>query len=250
MAVHVVGAIIYVGLHQPSDARVVERAFISVNRLRGRRSDFVANRWIMDSGAFSTIATHGVYPLPPEEYADQVNRWASCGQMEAAATQDYMCEPEMLARTGLTITEHQSLTIDRYLRIRDAVRPSLYVMPVLQGYAPLDYARHAAQYGSLLERGAWVGVGSVCKRNASPSSVVAVLKAVREARPDLRLHGFGLKKTALQWAGVTDNLHSCDSMAWSYAARRAGGGQNDVSNALRWLEDVSRAPVQTHLEGI
>lgn len=30
----------FVGLHQPSDARRFSASFISVNRLRGRKSDF------------------------------------------------------------------------------------------------------------------------------------------------------------------------------------------------------------------
>lgn len=32
--------------------------FVSVNRLRNRKSDFRVRDWIMDSGAFTTIAKH------------------------------------------------------------------------------------------------------------------------------------------------------------------------------------------------
>lgn len=70
----------------------------------------------------------------------------------------------MLEKTGLTITDHQRLTIERYdelLRCDTGV----YIMPVLQGYAPKDYVSHVRQYGYRLAQGAWVGVGSVCKRN-------------------------------------------------------------------------------------
>lgn len=52
---------LYVGLHQPSDAQHFDAAFVSVNRLRNRKSDFVVGDWIMDSGAFTEIATHGRY---------------------------------------------------------------------------------------------------------------------------------------------------------------------------------------------
>lgn len=237
---------IFVGLHQPSDAGKVECAFISVHRLAKRKSDFVVGDWIMDSGAFSTIQTHGGYPEPPEAYAAQIERWSRCGRMRAAVTQDFMCEPHMLARTGLSVEQHQALTIERY----DALLPlvhSTYLMPVLQGYDPEDYRRHVRAYGARLAPGAWVGVGSICKRNTNPSAIAAVLATILDERPDLRLHGFGIKKTALYWNEVRDRLYSCDSMAWSYAARLAGRGGNDVRDAVRWLRDVEAAPVQMAL---
>jgi hypothetical protein len=48
-------------------------------------------------------------------------------------------------------------------------------------------------YGDRLERGAWTGVGSVCKRQGKPSIVEGILLAIKEVRPDLRLHGFWRK---------------------------------------------------------
>lgn len=48
----------FVGLHQPSDAQHFDAVFVSVNRLRNRKSDFRVRDWIMDSGAFTTIAKH------------------------------------------------------------------------------------------------------------------------------------------------------------------------------------------------
>jgi hypothetical protein len=95
----------------------------------------------------------------------------------------------------------------------------VYILPVLQGYTPQSYVDHLRMYGDRLAQGAYVGVGSVCKRNASPSSIAQVLKAIKAERPDLRLHGFGIKTTSLLWADVRDNLYSADSMAWSFAAR-------------------------------
>ncbi len=87
------------GLHQPSDAKHVDAAFISVNRLRRRKSAFAVGDWIMDSGAFTTILAHGGYPDPPEVYAAEIKRWSRNGTLLAAVAQDYMCEPHMLART-------------------------------------------------------------------------------------------------------------------------------------------------------
>src|SRR5205085_8593745 len=80
----------YIGLHQPSDARRFDRAFISVNRLRTRRKPVGAAEWIMDSGAFTEIAAHGKYRQRTEDYAVEVNRWARTegAALVAAVSQD------------------------------------------------------------------------------------------------------------------------------------------------------------------
>jgi hypothetical protein len=235
----------FCGLHQPSDAKQISRAFISVNRLRTRRSDISAKgKWIMDSGAFTTIAKFGGYPSPISEYAAEIRRWSRSPGLLAAVAQDYMCEPHMLAKTGLTVIEHQRLTIERYDDLI-AENVGVYVLPVLQGYAPDEYVSHVRQYGARLEPGMWVGVGSICKRNGNPSAIVAVLQAIKAERPDLRLHGFGLKKTSLQIATIVDFLHSADSMAWSYAARMNGRDGNCWREAERFASWIERMPQQT-----
>ena len=208
----------YVGMHIPSKADKVERAFISVNVIAKRKSGFPVNEWIMDSGAFTTIAKHGRYPEPVSVYAEQIRRWKNNGTLIAAVAQDYMCEEHMLRRTGMSVKQHQALTIERYDQLL-AEDTGVYIMPVLQGYAPHSYVDHIRAYGDRLKPGMYVGVGSVCKRNQDPSSIVMVLKAIKKERPDLRLHGFGVKTTALSWEYVRDNLESADSMAWSFAAR-------------------------------
>ena len=208
----------YVGMHMPSKADKVDRAFVSVNVIAKRKSPFPVNEWIMDSGAFTTIAKHGCYPEPISVYADQIRRWKGNGKLIAAVAQDYMCEDHMLAKTGMNVRQHQFLTIERYDQLL-AEDTGVYIMPVLQGYTPQSYLDHLRMYGDRLANGAYVGVGSVCKRNASPSSIVQVLKAIKNERPDLKLHGFCIKTTALRWEEVRDNLESADSMAWSFAAR-------------------------------
>ncbi|OKH47649.1 hypothetical protein NIES2101_23300 [Calothrix sp. HK-06] len=65
-----------------------------------------------------------------------------------------------------------------------------YIMPVLQGFHPQDYVEHIRMYGTRLKYGAWVGVGTLCKRNGNPREVEAVLSAIKKERPDLELHGF------------------------------------------------------------
>ena len=105
--------IFYIGLHQPSDADRFERVCISINRLRKRRKRISASV-LLDSGAFTEIATHGRYRHSVSQYAAAVRRLLGKVKIEAVVAQDYMCEPWMLAKTGLTIDEHQRLTIERY----------------------------------------------------------------------------------------------------------------------------------------
>jgi hypothetical protein len=228
----------YTGMHQPCDAHRVPRAFVSRNRLRGRKSSFPVNEWIMDSAAFTQILRHGGYTDGVEEYAAEIKRWSTNGKLLAAVAQDYMCEAHMLKITGLTIPEHQRLTVERYEALIKCGTGGIYVLPVLQGYAPEDYVRHIAMYGDRLKEGMWVGVGSVCKRNGDPAAILRVLQAIKDVRPDLRLHGFGLKSTALSSPHITSLLHTADSMAWSFAARREGRNANDWREAQRYTENI------------
>jgi hypothetical protein len=231
----------YVGVHHPSDAKHLGAVFVSVSTLtgpKGRRSKFTDKPWIMDSGAFTTIAKHGGYPEPVDAYAEVIRKWAA-PNLIAAVAQDYMCEPAMLAKTGLTIAEHQRLTIKRYDALVALDTGGIPIMPVLQGYDPADYGAHVRAYGSRLAKGAYVGVGSVCKRNGRPDAVLAVLEAIHDARPDLRLHGFGLKTTSLGVKAIRDHLESADSMAWSFSARRQGRNQNDWREAQAFVDRMA-----------
>ena len=234
----------FVGLHQPSDAKHVDAAFISVNRIRNRKSQFVVGDWIMDSGAFTELEKYGAYREPPEVYAAQIKRWSTNGNLLAAVSQDYMCEAFMLEKTGLTIGDHQRLTIERYDAIIACDTGCVPIIPVLQGYAPDDYVNHIRQYGDRLKFGMWVGVGSVCKRNGDPSAIEDVLLKIKRERPDLRLHGFGIKTTALRSGVVRDCLHTADSMAWSYAARMEGRDANSVFEAIAFSARIDTMPVQ------
>lgn len=197
----------------------------------------------MDSGAFTEISTHGEYRSSVTEYADQIARWKGNGNLLAAVSQDYMCEQLILGRTGLTIAEHQRLTIKRYVELIGC-QTGVYIMPVLQGYAPEDYVSHIRQYGRLLAIGAWVGVGSVCKRNGDIGAIEAVLLAIKAERSDLRLHGFGLKTTALSSGLVNRLLETADSMAWSFHARKNGRNANDWREAKRWTDRIAIRPIQ------
>jgi hypothetical protein len=213
---------------------------ISVNRLRNRKSDFAVNNWMMDSGAFTELFKYGCYRHSVQEYADCIKRWRTCGNLLAAVSQDYMTEPFILERTGLTVQAHQRLTIDRYDELL-ACDTGVYILPVLQGYRPEEYVSYLRQHGDRLGARAWVGVGSVCKRNSNPEQIEAILKAIHRERPDLHWHLFGVKLTALKNAVVRDLTWSTDSLAWSFAARRQGRDPNDWREAQAFVEKVAVA---------
>lgn len=215
-----------------------DRCFISVNRLRERVSDFKVNDWIMDSGAFTELSMHGHYRFDVREYARHVNRWKTCGNMLAAVSEDYMCEPFIIGKTGYTIEEHQLRTIHRYMQLISLT--DAYVMPVIQGFKPVEYITHIRRYGFLLQEGAWVGVGSVCKRNSHPAVIEFILRGIKRERPDLRLHGFGLKLTALHRPEIRKMLHSSDSMAWSLNARKNGRDAHDWNEADRYRARIDK----------
>lgn len=238
----------FTGLHQPSDAKHFDAAFVSVNRLRKRKGSFEVGDWIMDSGAFTEISTHGHYRHGVSEYAAEIRRWSKNGNLLAAVAQDFMCEPFIVSKTGLTVERHQQLTVDRYDALIAEDTAGVQILPVLQGYAPDDYVRHIAIYGDRLRPGMWVGVGSVCKRNGDVGQVAAVLIAIKRARPDLRLHGFGLKTTALANPLVRSLLETADSMAWSFHARINGRNGNDWREAVKWTANIASRPVQHVLD--
>lgn len=237
---------LYPGIHQPNDAQNFERACISMNRIRRRRKPVSCGDVIVDSAAFSELEKYGFYRHEVEEHARDLHRLHSAGviKIAAAVAQDYMCEPFILAKTGLTIADHQRLTIERYDRlITELDRLSggkcpFHVMPVIQGFAPQDYVDHIRMYGDRLTPEIWVGVGSVCKRQGNARAILRVLLAIKNERPDLRLHGFGVKITSLMHPGVRELLYSADSMAWSFAARKQGRDANDWREAKAFVDRI------------
>lgn len=250
----------FVGLHQPADCGKthpngqpkVRFACVSINRLRTRKAPLKepAEGWMMDSGAFTEISTHGKYRHAPEEYAREAARWVT-PKLKCIVAQDYMCEPFILKKTGLTVLEHQRLTIERYdalviaweaERIKAGAANDNWppVMPVLQGFTEEEYLRHIEMYGDRLKPGMWVGIGSVCKRQGDVKVIERLLIAIVARRPDLLFHGFGVKLTALRSLVVQILLETADSMAWSFSARKKGRNANCVDEAVAFVAKVER----------
>lgn len=214
----------YLGTHEPAWLpRTRTPLFISYHRLSRRRSlPRALGRWALDSGGFSELSLRGTWTVEPARYAAAAERWqAAIGGLDWAATQDWMCEPPILARTGLNVQEHQRRTVDSYLTLRQ-LAPGVPWAPVLQGWRRADYLRCAAMYelsGVRLAMLPAVGVGSVCRRQGS-SEVDVICRDLAAALPGARLHLFGVKTRGLP--ALAPLIASADSMAWSLDARRLG----------------------------
>lgn len=210
----------YTGAHQPHWLwRAGFPLFVSHRQLARKRQFRPAlARWALDSGGFTELSMHGRWITPAEEYAAAVARYAGqIGRLDFASPQDWMCEPVMIARTGLSVAEHQARTVASYLELR-RLAPALPFIPVLQGWQMADYLACADLYaaeGIDLAALPVVGLGSVCRRQ-STGEIAAITAAL--AGRGIRLHGFGVKTGGLHLYG--HRLASADSMAWSYAARR------------------------------
>ncbi|HYF06160.1 MAG TPA: hypothetical protein VD970_00955 [Acetobacteraceae bacterium] len=259
----------YLGTHALSHMeRTSVPLFVSRRRLSAVVNKYprAAGPWALDSGGFTELQLYGAWRVTPREYVDEVRRYAGeVGGLEWAAPQDWMCEPPILeggwwlrgervppgtqgaawfAGTGLSVAEHQVRTVTNYLELR-TFAPDLPWVPVLQGWSISDYRRCVDLYGEAgvdLRSLPRIGIGSVCRRqhSAEIAHIVSTLAA-----EGLRLHAFGLKLRGL--TRCADALTSCDSMAWSYDARRQPAlpgctGHKNCANcltfALQWRERV------------
>lgn len=231
---------------------------VSHGRLRARAALPRATApWICDSRGFTELSQHGRWTIGARQYATALTRYVEqVGHLQWASPQDWMCEPWILAKTGRTIAEHQQLTIESVLLLRELV-PTVHIIPVLQGWELDDYLRHIdlyATHGIALRSEPVVGLGSVCRRQAS--SQISLIVSVIASR-GINLHGFGVKADGIDSYGLL--LASADSFAWSYGARRTIGHcphglvkweANCPERARTWREAVLARirPVQMGLD--
>lgn len=235
--------------------------FVSRRRLaRYKNLPQAVTDWALDSGGFSELSLFGCWTITPEEYANEVRRYREeIGRLQFAAAMDWMCEPFIVEKTGLSVEEHQGRTVENYLHLKEIV-PDLPWLPVLQGWERADYERHIVLYrreGVALDRLPLVGLGSVCRRQHTDM----VEELVRELAlgQGLRLHGFGIKVRGLSRCG--NLLTSADSMAWNLRARfdaphpACVGKHRHCTNCLRyalaWRERLNErlSGLPAHLSG-
>ena len=80
---------------------------------RQRRTYHPCGPWALDSGAFTELNRHGAWTVTARQYASELQQWRAWGHLDFAGQQDWMCEPFVVARTGLTVATHQARTRER-----------------------------------------------------------------------------------------------------------------------------------------
>lgn len=216
----VTAPLFYLGAHQPHWLWNADFPLFVSHRQLARKARLrpAVCRWALDSGGFTELSLNGRWTTTPGQYAEAAARYAEyLGMPDFLSQQDWMCEPFMVERTGLSVREHQERTVANYLDLR-ALAPTLPWLPVVQGWTLPDYLTCVQLYASAgvdLAALPRVGLGSVCRRQSTGEigHIVAALAGL-----GLKLHGFGVKAGGLQRYGY--QLASADSMAWSYNARR------------------------------
>lgn len=210
----------FLGTHVPTWLNKTDiPLFISRRTLGSNRRVFpkALGSWALDSGGFSELSMYGEWKTSKEQYLDDIQSYQEkIGNLEWVAPQDWMCEPIILKKTGHTIYEHQIETIYNFMWLRKRI--GNLVIPVIQGWQLKDYQECLALYrlaGFPLEKETTVGVGSVCRRQSTKEIGNIMFSLQQEG---LSLHGFGVKSQGLALYG--EYLHSSDSMAWSFAARK------------------------------
>lgn len=243
----------YLGTHRPNWLGKTDvPLFVSRRVLAGRKSFPEAlGGWALDSGGFTELNLYGAWRTSEADYIRDVRLFErEVDGLEWVAPMDWMCEPFVLSKTGLSVGEHQARTVWNFIRLRDEL--GLLVVPVLQGWTPNDYLECAYMYeraGVDLGAEPLVGVGSVCRRQNTHEAA-----RIFRSLEGLRLHAFGVKLDGLSVYG--DCLRSADSMAWSYRARHdrplPGCTHKSCANclryALRWRARIMEGLGQQRLE--
>lgn len=232
-------------LHHIGKAQEMTPCMVSMRQLRKRVSDLIVpGDWMIDSGAYSELTDFGDHLDEPGEYAANVRRWARCPggrtQPIVAWSQDYLVTDDALEAVELDVELAQKFSVMRYREILSHGVGEAYLGPVLHGRCWEDYVRHLRMYGSDIGPRALVGVGSLVPHSRDPDALTEILGAIKNVRPDLHLHGFGIKSTALRSERVRWALYSCDSAAWSYQARRNGRNPNDIQEAYQYRDRMAR----------
>jgi hypothetical protein len=241
--------------------------FVAVPRLITRKSPFprALHPYCIDSGGFSELQKYGRWRMTAVEYAALIRRIV--GQLGPelcrwVAPQDCMCEdlvvyggigqrgvvfagtremrgltpgdPEQDRTTAVRI--HQRLTVDNFVELT-TLAPEIKFIPVLQGQTLEDYDycdQLYRQAGIELAKAPVVGLGSVCRRQAT--SEIEEIVSHFHAK-GYRLHGFGVKTLGL--SRYAHKIVSADSLAWSDVARKEeiqlpGHTHKNCANCADW----------------
>lgn len=190
----------YLGTHKAGWlTRTEVPLFVSRRTLCNRKSlPRAMGRWALDSGGFTELNMFGRWETSARQYADEATRFMhEIGGLDFAAIQDWMCEPFVIEGTGKSVREHQQLSIQSWIELRE-LAPAVPWLPVLQGWEIEDYLEHLEQYrraGTDLATLPIVGVGSVCRRQGTDEAVQLFTELNAAG---IKCHAFGFKLTGLR----------------------------------------------------
>jgi hypothetical protein len=212
----------FLGTHRPHWLASVDVPLMVTFRQLQDRKTFprALGAWWQDSNGFTELSLFGEYRTSARDYVTATRRhMAEVGNVIHVSPQDWMCEPAVREKTGLSVAAHQLKTIENYQQLRD-MAPEVPWVPVVQGWDHGDYLRHVDTYaraGVNLMDAPVVGLGTVCRRQAT-GAVEGIVRSL--SNMGLRLHAFGMKAGGL--ARVAPIIASADSLAWSFRARKIG----------------------------
>lgn len=183
----------------------------------------------IDSGGYSLMKHIGKHDHA-DDYLDYVERSGA----EYFALQDYPCEPDILEKYDRSVQTHQYMSLEAgcHTLVRAQERGiDAKPVAVLQGWDLEDYYNCLRIYdrGGLMTD--YVGIGSVCRRNAA-ADIREIIVAMRQCLPRQKLHAFGVKKDVLGYRDVRQALDSADSLAydWSYTKDVPGPRWHQVTH--------------------
>ena len=207
------------------------RVMLSYNMLRKLKAPWnIGIPFMMDSGAFAVILKYGKYPYSPEAYALGIEKW----HPDIAWTMDYPCESSARKEGGYDVKRSQEMTIDNQIRLLDL---NANTQMVVQGWTVQDYLENLDRIkdqGLLTEH---LGIGSVCRRGQN-KEIARIVRAIHNSVPSwVKLHGFGIKVSALKETDARFLLHSADSESWDYE-RRYDDWLKGGNNGKTWKDKV------------
>lgn len=219
--------------------------------LRNRKSALPAKGkfWILDSGGFSFLRLQGKYPMNEKQYLEH----AHLLNPNLTVSMDWMCEPDIIKRTGLSIKEHIEKTVSSYwtiLNIIDTHPGNIIesassfnnipgVLGVIQGWSIEDYLSciDLLRDHDLIQP--YMGVGTLCRRH-SEKQILHILRAIKRELPNVQLHGFGVKTSILKYPEARELLYSIDSAAWGHYCYHLSGRQAKAPILSRWYKDIQK----------
>lgn len=185
----------------------------------------------IDSGGFFSSLKSGRYASADEEYLQYIQRW----QPAAWALRDYPCEPHLLQQWDRTVQDNIRRTVEHHAKLLDLAQDcglQETAVPVLQGWHPRDYIDCLDLFRDAGLIKGYMAIGSICRRG-QVGQIERIITALRQELPGhVKLHGFGLKYTALRERSIWQYLHSVDTGAWDYEARwRKHRGELSIPDA-------------------